>query len=87
MKRGIGRRGWRSILRFRRWLMWGVGIQKNLFNELFTIEFQLFGIFEQLKKYLEHLSEKEIRVCKCNYDTQKFLPRRYIVEQEQQETV
>ena len=30
--------------------MWGVGIQKNLFNELFGMEFQLFGISEQLKK-------------------------------------
>ncbi len=37
-------------MRFRQWLMWGVGIQKNLFNELFGMEFQLFGISEQLKK-------------------------------------
>ncbi len=30
--------------------MCGVEIQKNLFNELFGTEFQLFGISEQLKK-------------------------------------
>lgn len=29
MRRGIGIRGWRNILRFQWWLMWGVGIQKN----------------------------------------------------------
>ncbi len=44
--------------------MWGVGIQKNLFNELFGMAFQLFGISEQLKKYLEYLTEKEMRVSK-----------------------
>ena len=37
-------------MRFLRWLMCGVEIQKNLFNELFGMEFQLFGISEQLKK-------------------------------------
>lgn len=49
--------------------------------------FQLFGTSEQLKKHLEHLTEKERSVCKCNYSTQKFLLGRYIVEQEQQGTV
>ena len=37
-------------MRFLRWLMWGVEIQKNLFNELFGMEVQLFGFSEQLKK-------------------------------------
>ena len=32
MRKGVGIKGWRSILRFRQWLMWGVGIQKvNIF--------------------------------------------------------
>lgn len=52
--------------------MWGVGIQKNLFNGKFEMEFQLFGTSEQLKKHLEHLIKKEKNVCKCNYGTQKF---------------
>ena len=46
--------------------MWGVGIQKNLINGKFEMVFQLLGISEQLKKYLEHLTEKEMSVCKCN---------------------
>lgn len=87
MRRGTGIRGLRSILRFLRWLMWGVGIQKNLFNGKFEVAFQLLGISEQLKKHLEYLTEKERSVCKCNYGTQKFLLGRYIVEQEQQGTV
>lgn len=49
MGMGTGIRGWRSILRFQRWLMWGAGIQRNLFNEKFDIKIQLFGISEQLK--------------------------------------
>lgn len=60
--------------------MWGVWIQKNLFNGKFEMEIQLFKISEQLKKHLEHLNEKEMSVCKCNYGTQKFLLGRYIVE-------
>lgn len=43
--------------------MWGVEIQKNLFNGKFEMEFQLFGISEQLKKHWEHLREKEM----CSY--------------------
>ncbi len=29
--------------------MWGVGVQRNLFNEKFDIKIQLFGNSEQLK--------------------------------------
>ncbi len=49
--------------------MWGVGIQRNLFNKKLERKNQLFGIHEQLKKYLEHLTEKEMSVCKYNYST------------------
>ena len=49
MKRGIGIRGQKNILRFWQWLMWGVGIQRNLFNEKIDIKIQLFGNSEQLK--------------------------------------
>ena len=54
---GIGKRGWRSILRFQRWLMWGVGIQKNPINEKIDIKFQLFGISEQLKKWSDEVQK------------------------------
>ena len=37
--------------------MWGVGIQKNPINEKIDIEFQLFGISEQLKKWSDEVQK------------------------------
>lgn len=54
----------KNILRFRQWLMWGVGIQRNLFNEKIDIKIQLFGNSEQLKD-IKSIQSRIGRLIRC----------------------
>ncbi len=63
-------------MRFRRWLTWGVGIQKNHINEKCEMEVQLFGKSEQLNKK-EVLMDTVLNACLLEvfyiwYRIQKF---------------
>lgn len=70
MRKGIGIRGWRSILRFQRWLMWGVGVQRNPVNEKIDIKIQLFGSSKQLnqkEKFSEVNNNRSIQYSEIGY--------------------
>ncbi len=57
-------------MRFQRWLMWGVGVQRNLVNEKIDIKIQLFGSSKQLnqkEKFSEVNNNRSMQYSEIGY--------------------